>query len=407
MTLTSCDPTVVNDPVTADQFPVTNSPETSANKPAQAVHAFAVAPMMEMTDRYCRYFHHQLSRKALLYSEMVTTNAIIFGDREHLLGFDMPEGARPPVLQLGGSDPDALAECAGIGQQFGYQQINMNVGCPSDRVQSGRFGACLMAEPTLVADCVRAMRKEVDVPVTVKCRIGIDREDSYQLFSNFVETVAGGGCDTFVVHARKAWLYGLSPKENRELPPLRYEFVQRIKAEMPELTFVLNGGLRTHDQSRPFLEESEHKHHEHWNAEQMSSVRRSPDQQSPDQKNTDKKQRNHSSKARALDGVMWGREAYRNPWLLAEVDTLYYGEPAQKRSRFDLVGVMLPYIESSTASGVPLGRITRHMLGLFQAQPGGRLWRRHLSENSWKKGAGVEVVADALRHVERAASKAA
>ena len=402
----------VIDPVHRRPILVTNSPKTFANTPEPAVHAFAVAPMMEMTDRYCRYFHHQLSHKALLYSEMVTTNAIIFGDREHLLGFDVPDGARPPVLQLGGSDPDALAECAGIGQQFGYQQINLNVGCPSDRVQSGRFGACLMAEPALVADCVRAMRKEVDVPVTVKCRIGIDRDDSYELFSNFVEIVAGGGCDTFVVHARKAWLDGLSPKENRELPPLRYEFVQRIKAELPELTFVLNGGLCTHDQSRPFLEEPEHKrkqykHREHWSAEQMGAVRRNPDQKSADQQSLGQTHCNQSSRTRALDGVMWGREAYRNPWLLAEVDSLYYGEPTRKRSRFDLVEVMLPYIESSTASGVPLGRITRHMLGLFQAQPGGRLWRRHLSENSWKKGAGVEVVIDALRHVERAASKAA
>jgi len=331
---------------------------------------------MEMTDRYCRYFHSQLTRKALLYSEMVTTNAIIFGDREHLLGFDLPEGVEAPVLQLGGSEPHALAKCAVIGQQFGYQQINMNVGCPSDRVQSGRFGACLMAESTLVGECVRAMRDAVDLPVTVKCRVGIDRDDSYELFAEFINTVAQAGCDTFVVHARKAWLDGLSPRENRELPPLRYEFVQRIKAELPQLTFVLNGGLRTHQQSLGFL-----------------------DKQPVDNP--------VGSYTMPLDGVMWGREAYRNPWLLSEVDAYYYGEPEVKRSRFELVEVMYPYIESRTAEGVPLGRITRHMLGLFQAQPGGRLWRRHLSENSWKKGAGVEVVAAALRGVRRAAEKAA
>lgn len=348
---------------------MTNFPQTHVNTSSHSVHAFAVAPMMEMTDRYCRYFHHQLSGKALLYSEMVTTNAIIFGDKEHLLGFDLPDNVEPPVLQLGGSEPEALAKCAVIGEQFGYQQINMNVGCPSDRVQSGRFGACLMAEPELVADCVRAMREAVNLPVTVKCRVGIDRDDSYDLFAEFINTVAAAGCDTFVVHARKAWLDGLSPKENREVPPLRYEFVQRIKAELPQLTFVLNGGLRTHEQSRRFLE-------------------------------------NHSGQL-ALDGIMLGREAYRNPWLLSEVDSLYYGVSGKERTRFDLVEVMYPYIESTTARGVPLGRITRHMLGLFQAQPGGRLWRRHLSENSWKKEAGVEVVAEALRLVKRAVEKAA
>ncbi len=362
--------------------------------------------MMEMTDRYCRYFHHQLTRRALLYSEMVTTNAIMFGDREHLLGFDLPDDVEPPVLQLGGSEPDALAKCAVIGEQFGYQQINMNVGCPSDRVQSGRFGACLMAEPALVADCVRAMRDAVDLPVTVKCRVGIDRDDSYELFAEFINTVAAAGCDTFVVHARKAWLDGLSPKENRELPPLRYEFVQRIKAELPELTFVLNGGLRTHDQSMPFLDDASNQVDVEPGIDPGDQRRENrADVQSESEGSVHSKPPGNNEQP--LDGVMWGREAYRNPWLLSEVDSLYYGEPARNRSRFELVEVMYPYIESRTAGGVPLGRITRHMLGLFQAQPGGRLWRRHLSENAWKKGAGVEVVADALRHVERAVSKAA
>lgn len=332
--------------------------------------------MMEMTDRYCRYFHHLLTRRALLYSEMVTTNAIIFGDKEHLLGFDLPDGVESPVLQLGGSDPESLARCALIGQQFGYQQINLNCGCPSDRVQSGRFGACLMAEPELVADCVRAMRGAVDIPVTVKCRVGIDRDDSYELFAGFIQSVANAGCDTFIVHARKAWLDGLSPKENRQVPPLRYEFVQRIKAEMPHIAFVLNGGLQTHVHSRSFLQE-----------QMVDCVA--------------------GTQNIALDGVMWGREAYRNPWLLSQVDAVYFDEAVCHRSRFELVEVMYPYIESKTVSGVPLGRITRHMLGLFQAQPGGRLWRRHLSENAWKKGAGVEVVAQALQQVQKVASKAA
>jgi len=356
--------------------------QTSIKPAGHELHAFSVAPMMEMTDRYCRYFHHLLTRRSLLYSEMVTTNAIIYGDREHLLGFDLPENAEPPVLQLGGSEPDSMVKCAIIGEQFGYQQINMNVGCPSDRVQSGRFGACLMAESALVAECVSAMQSAVAIPVTVKCRIGIDRDDSYELFAEFVNTVVAAGCTTFLVHARKAWLDGLSPKENRELPPLRYEFVQRIKSELPQIKFVLNGGLRTHRESLSFLADG-------------------PDDDC----------------LAALDGVMWGREAYRNPWLLNEVDSLYYGMPQLPGSRFELVESMYPYIDavvsgrtdnrSDGKSGLPLGRITRHMLGLFQAQPGGRLWRRHLSENSWRKGAGVEVVAEALSLVERAARKAA
>lgn len=343
--------------------------------------------MMEMTDRYCRYFHHLLSRQALLYSEMVTTNAIIFGDQQHLLGFDLPDGVDPPVLQLGGSEPDAMARCARIGQQYGYQQINMNVGCPSDRVQSGRFGACLMAEPELVANCVDAMRSAVDIPVTVKCRVGIDRDDSYELFAEFVGRVAESGCEVFVVHARKAWLDGLSPKENRDVPPLRYGFVQRIKSEMPQIKFILNGGLRTHQQSCSFLNNE-------------SATATGPQAGSDDGAAA-------SGQTAPLDGVMWGREAYRNPWLLSDVDALYYDQPRPFASRFDVVEAMYPYIDSKLSGGVPLGRITRHMLGLFLAQPGGRLWRRHLSENSWKKGAGVSVVAEALRLVERATSKAA
>ncbi len=336
-------------------------------------HAFAVAPMMDLTDRYCRYFHRQLSSKALLYSEMLTTGAIIHGDRDHLLGFDDAES--PVVLQLGGSDPGAMAQCALIGQQYGYAQINMNVGCPSDRVRSGRFGACLMAEPSLVAECVSAMRAAVKIPVTVKCRIGIDRDDTYEPFAEFVEKIASSGCDTFIVHARKAWLDGLSPKENRDIPPLRYDFVQRIKMERPDLGFILNGGLDNHLQALSYVNET--------------VVNNSP------------------ASAPMLDGVMLGRAAYKNPWLLNNVDELYYGEPASTRTRFDIARSMLPYCERQANAGHSLGRIARHMLGLFLSQPGGRLWRRHLSEHAWKKDAGIGEIEAALDLVANAAAKAA
>ena len=332
-----------------------------------SVHAFSVAPMMELTDQFCRYFHRCLSKHALLYSEMVTSNAIIHGDRDYLLGFDPSE--HPVVLQLGGSDPAAMAQSAKIGQQYGYAQINMNVGCPSDRVQSGRFGACLMAEPDLVADCISAMQEAVNIPVTVKCRVGIDRDDAYEPFANFIETLRKSGCDTFVVHARKAWLDGLSPKENRDVPPLRYDFVQRIKQAMPDTTFILNGGLHEHQQALTFLSS-------------QSSGNDIP-----------------------LDGVMLGRDAYRNPWLLNDVDHLYYGDTASTRSRADVVELMIPYIENQLARGVRLGKVSRHMLGLYQGQPGGRLWRRHISENAWREGAGIDVLKQALELVENAAAR--
>ncbi|OED38932.1 tRNA dihydrouridine(20/20a) synthase DusA [Chromatiales bacterium (ex Bugula neritina AB1)] len=327
--------------------------------------------MMDWTDRYCRYFHRCLSSEALLYSEMLTTGAVIHGDRDHLLGFDSAEGK--VVLQLGGSDAAAMAQAAKIGEEFGYAQINMNVGCPSDRVQSGRFGACLMAEPEIVADCVAAMLAAVRIPVTVKCRIGIDRDDSFEPFATFVEKIKVTGCDTFIVHARKAWLDGLSPKENRDVPPLKYEYVQRIKRELPDIRFILNGGLETHEQAISLLSGSLDP--------QSSSVK--------------------------LDGAMLGRAAYKNPWLLQQVDELYYGRPAAERSRADVVNEMLPYIESKVDEGVSLGRITRHMLGLFLGQPGGRIWRRHLSENAWRKNAGISVVTDALDKVTIAATKVA
>ena len=320
--------------------------------------------MMELTDQFCRYFHRCLSKRALLYSEMVTSNAIIHGDRDYLLGFDPSED--PVVLQLGGSDPAAMAHCAKIGQQYGYAQINMNVGCPSDRVQSGRFGACLMAEPDLVAACISAMQQAVDIPVTVKCRVGIDRDDAYEPFARFIETLRESGCDTFIVHARKAWLDGLSPKENRDVPPLRYDFVQRIKQSMPETTFILNGGLHDHQRALEFLT---------------------------------------SENGTPLDGVMLGRDAYRNPWLLNDVDHLYFGDAPSELSRADVVEQMYTYIESQLSLGVRLGKISRHMLGLYQGQPGGRLWRRHISENAWREGASIDVLRQGLELVENAAAK--
>lgn len=339
---------------------------SQANAPA-GVHAFSVAPMMELTDRYCRHFHRCLSSQALLYSEMLTSNAIIHGDRDYLLGFDPSE--HPVVLQLGGSDPADLARSAVIGQLYGYSQINLNVGCPSDRVQSGRFGACLMAEPDLVAACVLAMQDAVDIPVTVKCRVGIDRDDSYEPFFQFIETVRKVGCDTFIVHARKAWLDGLSPKENRDVPPLRYDFVQRIKTEMPDTTFVLNGGLHDHEQALKILGDPS------------------------------------ATADNRLDGVMLGRDAYRNPWLLSEVDELYYGQDKTTWQRSDIVEMMFPYIEMQLSRGIRLGKISRHMLGLYLGQPGGRLWRRHISENAWQPNAGVDVLKQALELVEDAAAK--
>lgn len=315
---------------------------------------------MELTDRHCRYFHRLLSQRALLYSEMVTCNAIIHGDRDRLLAFGEDES--PVVLQLGGCIPEDLAFCAKSGQEYGYTEVNLNVGCPSDRVKSGRFGACLMAEPTLVADCVAAMKAAADIPITVKCRVGIDRNDAYEPFAQFVSTVSErGGCNLFIVHARKAWLDGLSPAENREVPPLRYEFVHRIKKELPHVSFVINGGFQSHEAAL--------------------------------QQITD------------LDGVMLGRAAYRNPYLLSEVDRLYYGSSHAPADRCETAARLIPYIDAQIANGARLGHITRHILGLFQGQPGGRLWRRHLSENAWRDGAGSEVVSDALVIVQNAARR--
>lgn len=313
---------------------------------------FSIAPMLDWTDRHCRYFHRLMSQQALLYTEMVTTGAIIHGKGDYLA---YNEAEHPLSLQLGGSNAADLAHCAKIAQARGYDEINLNVGCPSDRVQNGRFGACLMGEPALVADCVKAMRDAVSIPVTVKTRIGIDEQDSYAFLQAFIEQVSAAGCDTFIVHARKAWLSGLSPKENREIPPLDYPRVYQLKQDYPMLTIAINGGVTTLAQAQAHLLH--------------------------------------------VDGVMMGREAYQNPYLLAHVDNTLFGMDRAIPSRHQIVHAMLPYIEQELAKDNYLSHITRHMLGLFQQVPGARAWRRHLSENACKQGAGVQVVLDALAKV--------
>jgi tRNA-dihydrouridine synthase A len=306
--------------------------------------------MLDWTDRFCRYFLRQISRRTLLYTEMVTTGALLHQDPARFLDYHPEE--HPLALQLGGSEPDALAACARLADQWGYDEVNLNVGCPSDRVQSGRFGACLMAEPGLVADCVAAMRTATGRPVTVKHRIGIDRLEGYDLLAGFVATVAAAGCTTFVVHARKAWLQGLSPKENREVPPLQYDLVHRLKRDFPSLEIVINGGFRTLGQV----------------GEQLEHV----------------------------DGVMIGREAYQNPWILAAADARIFGDSMAAPNRADVVHRMRRFAAEQQARGVPLHRVTRHMLGLFQGQPGARAWRRHLSQNAHRSDAGPELLEQAL-----------
>jgi tRNA-dihydrouridine synthase A len=308
----------------------------------------SVAPMMDWTDRHCRFFHRLLSPHALLYTEMVTAPAVLHGDRERLLGFDPSE--HPVALQLGGSEPRELAAAARVGESLGYDEINLNVGCPSDRVQSGRFGACLMREPALVADCIAAMRAAVPIPVTVKCRLGVDEQDEYADLERFVETVRATGCSVFIVHARKAWLEGLSPKENREVPPLNYARVYRLKREFPELTIVVNGGVSGIDDV-----------HEH---------------------------------LRHVDGVMLGRTAYHEPYRLAELEHALYGGPLPERDA--VLASFRPYIEAHLARGDRLQHISRHILGLYQGLPGARAFRRVLSERAYRADAGYEVVEDAI-----------
>lgn len=311
---------------------------------------FSIAPMMDWTTSSCRYFHRLLTRHALLYTEMVTTGAVIHGDRQRLLGFDSAE--HPVALQLGGSDPAALATSARIGEDFGYDEINLNVGCPSDRVQEGRFGACLMLEPSLVAAGVAAMKAAVKVPVTVKCRIGVDDQDPEQVLFGFARTMKDAGADALIVHARKAWLKGLSPKENREVPPLDYGLVHRLKDEHPDWPIVLNGGLASLEQARDNLGK--------------------------------------------LDGVMLGRAAYQEPWRLIGVDPMFYGEAAPVATPKDACLALIPYIEREMEKGVRLNTITRHVLGLFRAVPGARAFRRHLAVEAVKPGATAAVMADAL-----------
>ncbi|HYE71154.1 MAG TPA: tRNA dihydrouridine(20/20a) synthase DusA [Aquabacterium sp.] len=319
----------------------------SPNAPASPWR-LSVAPMMDWTDRHCRHFHRLLTRRALLYTEMVTTGALVHGDVARHLDFGADE--HPVALQMGGSEPADLAHCARLGQQWGYDEINLNCGCPSERVQRGAFGACLMAEPVLVADCVKAMVDAVDLPVTVKHRIGIDKDESYAFVRDFVGTVSEAGCRVFIVHARNAWLKGLSPKENREVPPLRYETVHRLKRDFPQLQFVINGGITTSGQVAGELE--------------------------------------------ILDGVMLGREAYHNPWWLASWDSDFFGEPPRELARAQVEAQMCDYMaREQRERGTPWSAIARHMLGLYNGLPGARRWRQVWSDHKLKGMDPHEVMA--------------
>jgi tRNA-dihydrouridine synthase A len=314
---------------------------------------FCIAPMMDWTDRHCRFFHRLLSRHARLYTEMVTTGALIHGDVPRHLDFNAEE--HPVALQLGGSEPDDLAHCARLAERWGYEEVNLNCGCPSERVQRGAFGACLMAEPLLVRDCVKAMADAVAIPVTVKHRIGIDRVDTYGFVRDFVGTVAEGGARVFIVHARSAWLKGLSPKENREVPPLRYEFARRLKADFPDCTIVLNGGIAD-----------------------AAAV---------------------DDALAGLDGVMIGRYAYHEPWFLAQADQRWFGDDHAVPTREDVVQAMREYAVAAMAAGTPLRAVTRHMLGLYQGLPGARAWRRMLSDNLRLAQGDAQLISEAAGQV--------
>jgi tRNA-dihydrouridine synthase A len=322
---------------------------------------FCVAPMLDWTDRHCRFFLRQMSREARLYTEMVTTGAILHGDRGRFLRFDAAE--HPVALQLGGSDADALARCAAIGEQFGYDEINLNCGCPSDRVQGGGFGACLMNDPLQVAAGVRAMRAATGLPVTVKHRIGVDESDEYEFMRRFVDTVANAGCEVFIVHARKAWLKGLSPKENREIPPLRYEAVYRLKQEFPQLTIVLNGGVREIDACETHLAQ--------------------------------------------IDGVMLGREVYENPYVLATIDARLFGDARPVAGREEILARMHAYTARQLEQGSALNHITRHILGLYRNPPGGRAFRRVLSERATRPGSDAGLLLAAREAMDALPSSAA
>ena len=319
-------------------------------------HRFSVAPMLDWTTSQCRFFHRLLSKQSLLYTEMVTTGALLHGDPQRFLQLDSAEN--PVAFQLGGSNPHDLALCAKMAEDYGYDEVNLNVGCPSDRVQNGRFGACLMAEPELVAECVSAMQNAVKIPVTIKSRIGIDDRDSYAELVHFVNTVAKADCKTFIIHARKAWLSGLSPKQNRDVPPLCYDFVYAIKKDFPQLNIVINGGVTTLEQAETMRQQ--------------------------------------------VDGVMVGREVYHNPYLLAEVDQRLFGATYSPVSREQVVEQLIPYIQQQLMNPqVRLNSMTRHILGLFHGEYGARLWRRHLSENSTRANATEQVVLDALKFTQQ------
>lgn len=309
--------------------------------------------MLDWTDTHCRYFHRLLSKQAVLYTEMVTTAALLHGQTERYLSFNQAE--HPLALQLGGSEPKEMAQCAVWAAEFGYDEVNINVGCPSERVQKGAFGACLMAEPQLIADCVAEMQAKVTIPVTVKNRIGIDDQEDYEGLYKFVSTVAEAGCQTFIIHARKAWLKGLSPKENREIPPLRYELVYQLKQAFPQLEIIINGGITSLEACQVHLQ--------------------------------------------SVDGVMLGREVYHNPWILAEVDQLIYGAPAHQLDRYAVLEQLLIYLEQQEALGVRVSHIGRHILGLFQGLPGARQWRRYLSEQMHKPTANSTIFKQAAKKV--------
>ena len=317
-------------------------------------HRFCIAPMMDWTDRHDRVFLRLFTTRALLYTEMVTSAALEHGDANYLLKHHASE--HPVALQLGGSNPKELAKAAELGEEACFDEINLNVGCPSDRVKAGKFGASLMADPQIVSNCVSAIKQSTRLPVTVKCRIGVDDKDTHADLVNFINVVATGGCELFVIHARKAYLQGLSPKENREIPPLNYERVFAVKQEFPELNFIINGGITSINEALSLLEK--------------------------------------------MDGVMIGREAYNNPYFLREVDNRIFGDLTSEKSRTDYLYQYLPYIESQLTDGASLHHMTRHLMGLFKGQKGGKLYRRHLSEYSHKKEASINVLLDAIAYVE-------
>ena len=314
---------------------------------------FCIAPMLDCSDRHSRYFLRLFSSNILLYTEMVTAAAIIHGDRDYLLEFNQEE--HPVAVQIGGSDPEQLYRVAKICEEYGYDEINLNCGCPSDRVQSGHFGACLMADPGLVADCIRALGSGSSLPVTVKYRTGIGQQDEYMIFSQFAAIQIEAGAAALIVHARNAWLNGISPKQNREIPPLKYDWVYRLKQDFPDTEIIINGGVKTLQACEQHLQR--------------------------------------------VDGVMLGREAYRNPWVLRQVDTLIFEEQSRLKSRQQLLQEVYPYIERQLAQGMPLTKMVRHIIGLFHGEPNARQWRRHLSENAWRKSAGMQTLYEAERKV--------